>query len=246
MEDLIVYVSLILSVMCGGLLVVFAGPTGGRTLKLLLAFSGAFLLSVSFLHLIPEVYGSGTTHIGLFILIGFLFQLLLEFFSDGIEHGHVHVHHHRERRFPIVLMISLCIHAFVEGIPLEREIHHIHHETHDHGNHSLLLGVVFHNIPVSIALVSMFIQSGMKRSTSILWLSVFAIMGPLGTFSAHVFGEDLSSLMHGFFDRILALVVGMFLHISTTILFESSEGHRFNLFKFLSILAGAGVAIITH
>ena len=39
-------------------------------------------------------------------------------------------------------------------------------------------------------------------------------------------------------------VVGILFHISTTILFESSEGHNFNLQKFLSILLGVGVATI--
>jgi hypothetical protein len=49
-----------------------------------------------------------------------------------------------------------------------------------------------------------------------------------------------------YFDRIMAVVVGIFLHISTTILFESSENHRFNLIKFLIILLGAAIAFIGH
>ncbi|MBX7095580.1 MAG: ZIP family metal transporter [Flavobacteriales bacterium] len=220
-------------------------PTGERTLKLMLAFSGAFLLGVSFLHLIPEVYEHGPKNIGIFILLGFLFQLLLEFFSEGIEHGHVHIHDHHKERFPIVVMISLCLHAFVEGIPLEREIHAEHHAiAHGHGNHSLLMGVVFHNIPVSIALMSMFLKSGLSRQNAFFWLAIFALMGPLGTFLGHIFGADLSSNLAGFFDIILAIVVGMFMHISTTILFESSENHRFNLIKFLSILGGVVVAML--
>lgn len=248
MEDLIVYFALIASVLAGGTAVVFMNPTGQGTLKLMLAFSGAFLLGVSFLHLIPEVYAHGPANVGIYILIGFLFQLLLEFFSEGIEHGHVHIHknHRHEAAFPIVAMLSLCIHAFVEGIPLEREIHAEHHAGgHHHGNHSLLMGVVLHNIPVSIALMSMFIQSGLSRFNSFLWLTIFALMGPLGTFFGHHAGAEISQSFDGFFDIILALVVGMFLHISTTILFETSENHRFNLMKFIAILTGVGIAIIS-
>lgn len=246
MEDLVVYVSLILSVLTGGMLVLFIPPKNHKPLKLLLAFSGAFLLSISFLHLIPEVYASGPPSIGIYVLIGFLFQLLLEFFSDGVEHGHVHVHkhgEHHERSFPVMIMISLSIHAFVEGIPLEREIHHEHHAIHDHSSHSLLLGVVLHNIPVSIALMTMFLHVGMNRQKSILWLVVFALMGPLGTFTGHYFGAEISRAGDDFLDITLALVVGMFLHISTTILFESSEGHRFNLLKLTAIILGALVAM---
>ena len=43
----------------------------------------------------------------------------------------------------------------------------------------------------------------------------------------------------------MALVIGIFLHISTTILFESSEEHRFNYYKLITILLGAGLALAT-
>ena len=140
-------------------------------------------------------------------------------------------------------MISLSIHAFVEGIPLEREIHH-ELSGHDHSDHSLLLGVVFHNIPVSIALMSMFLHSGMTKMNSLFWLSVFAITGPLGTLTGHYFGAEINNVIDDFLDITLAIVVGMFMHISTTILFESAEGHRFNMLKLSAIILGAVVAMV--
>lgn len=36
----------------------------------------------------------------------------------------------------------------------------------------------------------------------------------------------------------MAIVIGIFLHISTTILFESGSDHRFNLYKIVAILTG--------
>ncbi|HAA01731.1 MAG TPA: zinc/iron permease [Flavobacteriales bacterium] len=252
MEDLIVYIALTASVLIGGAAVAFMNPTGERSLKLMLAFSGAFLLGVSFLHLIPEVYEHGPANIGVYVLIGFVFQLLLEFFSEGIEHGHVHIHPEAgvKGKFPIVIMLSLCIHAFVEGIPLEREIHSHYHDAansfhgHHHGDHSLLMGVVFHNIPVSIALMTMFLKSGLSNTKAFLYLGIFAIMGPLGTFTGHHFGESISGNLEHFFEIVLAVVVGMFMHISTTILFESSENHWFNLYKFIAIISGVLVAMV--
>ena len=44
---------------------------------------------------------------------------------------------------------------------------------------------------------------------------------------------------------VSSLVIGVFLHISTIILFESSENHKFNLQKFLAILAGILVTMAT-
>ena len=45
--------------------------------------------------------------------------------------------------------------------------------------------------------------------------------------------------------ELVAVVIGIFLHIATTILFETGEDHRFNIQKFLAILAGAGIAVVT-
>ena len=83
---------LFLSTFASGWLVVWF--SGGKRLprKLLLAFSGAFLFTLSLVHLIPEVYAQGGTGVGVWVLGGFLLQLVLELFSEGLEHGHVHVH----------------------------------------------------------------------------------------------------------------------------------------------------------
>src|ERR1700751_3752838 len=84
---LIAFVSVVLS---GALLLVLTIPR--NPMRLLLAFSGAFLFAISMLHLIPELYASKAANVGMWILIGFLIQLLLEYVSQGIEHGHVHMH----------------------------------------------------------------------------------------------------------------------------------------------------------
>jgi hypothetical protein len=45
--------------------------------------------------------------------------------------------------------------------------------------------------------------------------------------------------------EITAIIIGVFLHISTVILFESSENHKFNLQKFLAIIAGILLTVFT-
>jgi zinc and cadmium transporter len=46
------------------------------------------------------------------------------------------------------------------------------------------------------------------------------------------------------FNRIMVIVIGIFLHISTTILFESTEDHKFNLKKLLVVLAGISIPLV--
>lgn len=245
MSDFIVYLSLISTVLVVAGIMLFIQPLKGKWIKIFLSFSGAYLLGISFTHLLPEVYDHGDAfRIGMIVLFGFIFQLLLEFFSEGIEHAHVHVHSHH-RHFPWAMMISLSLHAFVEGIPLEREIHEgVHHHHHDHSDHSLLFGIIFHNIPVTVALSAFFIQSGYSKISSFFYIAVFSLMGPLGAFISHQSGGRMEEMFSGFFDYSLAFVVGMFLHISTTILFESSEGHKFNAAKFSAVIVGFVLAMV--
>ncbi|HEY0029827.1 MAG TPA: ZIP family metal transporter [Bacteroidia bacterium] len=236
--DYSLYIILFLSVIISGTSVLFINISS-KNLKLILSFSGAFLFAISVLHLIPEIYLSGTPNVGIFILAGFFAQILLEFFSEGIEHGHIHVHKHdhKHNAFPYAMMIGLSIHSFLEGMPLANRA------TESHS--SLLTGIVMHNIPIAIALMTMLLASRISKRNAILWLIVFALVTPLGTFTSYAIGQNMLFDLSTYFDKIMAVVVGIFLHISTTILFESSENHRFNLIKFMVIILGAVFAIVT-
>lgn len=246
MEDIITYSSLICVVLLGGLLVFFFQEKITKYLKYILAFSGAFMLSIAVLHIIPEVYMNNGFTIGIYVLIGFLIQLILEYFSQGIEHGHIHVHGSHSIYFLTPILISLCIHAFMEGIPLARdfssELHHSHGHNHEHGN-SFLVSILMHKFPIGIALMTLFLKAKLKNSLAFLWLIVFALMAPLGNLIGSFFQDFF--IDHGtYFEYILAIVLGMFLHISTTILFESEESHKFNLLKLIVILSGGIVAYL--
>lgn len=245
MKFFLVLSLLIASVAAGGIIVTtMQRAQNEKLIKLLLAFSGGFLLSIAFIHFIPELYEEADINVGLYILIGFLVQLLLEFFSGGIEHGHVHVH--TGAAIPVGLIIALCTHSLIEGIPLGNQLsgHEIATSHHHHGdNNSLLLGILFHRIPVAIALMTLLTTSKISLKKSWLILLLFSITAPVGV----IFGMYSDSFITGFdFNIILAIVVGMFLHISTTIIFETSENHKFNFVKLLTIIGGCALAFFMH
>ena len=226
-------------------------PSDPNKLKLLIAFSGAYLLSITALHLLPEVFTGDDrgAYFGAFILVGFFIQVMLEYLSGGIEHGHAHTH--RSPGLPVGLMIGLCLHAFLEGMPLGGGDGHSHHghshhgHSHSHGLEPLLLGIVLHKYPVAMVFLAMLLNSGMAKAKAFGLLAVFAAMAPLGTLLSGV-------EMVGQYNReSLAIVIGIFLHVSTTILYESSEGHRFNAYKMMAIAAGlalsaAGMLLSAH
>ena len=212
----------------------FLKPASQRYTKLLLSFSGAYLLALTVFVLIPEVYHQHDhsldfKYIGLFVIVGVLLQIVLEFFSHGAEHGHPGHLHTAHTAFPLSLFISLSIHSILEGFPL----------SHGH-NHDLVYGIFVHKLPVAIVLTTFFINSGINKWKTALFLLFFSLMTPLGTYlSANV------PQLIAYHTELSAIVIGIFLHISTVILFENAEGHRFNLLKFLSVCVGFAVAYFT-
>jgi zinc and cadmium transporter len=225
---------LFISVLLSGFVAVFIKPGNKIIIKLLLAFSGSYLFSISVLHLLPETYEADKST-GVFILLGFFLQIVLEFFSEGIEHGHIHVHRD-EAKFPATILLSLCIHSFLEGMPVAFRA------SDSSITSAFVAGIILHNIPIALALMSMLMQSGVKKMNSMFILLVFALMAPLGMITSSLIGSGVVADLEGFFTKIMAVVLGIFLHISTTILFESSADHRFNIRKFITILAGFAVA----
>lgn len=223
---------LFLSASCGGLAVFLFKGDNHRMLKLVLAFSGAYLFGITVLHLIPDAYHGNDNLVGVFILIGFLFQIVLEQFSDGIEHGHMHKHTHDVAIFPVGIMVSLCLHAFLEGMPLAQ------------GNQNqLVYGIALHHIPASFALGTVLLTNKQGKSRTVFFILLFAIMAPAGYFFSNALSSgDIGNLQH-YFNRIMGIVIGIFLHISTTILFESSADHRFNLRKMIAVLFGVAIAL---
>ena len=218
------------SVIAGAIIVEIFNIRKSKNIELLLTFSGGYLLAVSLLHLLPELFMHNTSkHIGLYILCGFLIQILLEYFSKGIEHGHFH----KKNTIPFTVLISLCLHSLLEGIPLGGHLH-------DHAHNALLTGILLHKAPVSIVLLSLFLQSGMSKIKSYFLLMLFALTTPLGVYSGYLFTE-----LPNYTNAIMAVVIGIFLHISTTILFESTDGNRFSFQKILTIIIGACIAILS-
>ena len=222
------YLLLIASVFIGSLLVFIIKPNK-KIVRLLLAFSGAYLLSVTILHLLPEVYGASTEFkkIGIFILVGIILQSVLESFSKGAEHGHIHIHSNGTK-FPTLLFVSLCLHAFSEGLPIHN------------ANDNLLWAIVVHKIPIAIVLTTFLIQTNYSKKTTIIFLLFFGLMSPFG-----VLLGDKIQFFTTYATEITSLIIGVFLHISTIILFESTENHKFNLQKFIAILLGVFLTIFT-
>lgn len=219
---------LIASVLIGGA-ASWAVKTDTVFFRLSLAFSGAFLFGTIILHLIPDLYHADAPSIGLWVLLGFGIQLFLDFISKGLEHGHFHAH---GSKLPLLPLLGLFLHAMIEGMPLAE-----HGVNHDHSHHGtgLIWSIALHKMPIALLVTSALRKAKIPTAWVVITLLFFAISTPLGSFA----GQFLSDIRL----PILGVATGLLLHVSTTILFETSANHQFNAFKLIAVAFGILLSI---
>jgi zinc and cadmium transporter len=216
---------LILSVIIGSLLGQFFVNQKSLT-KFLLIFSGAFFLATAVLEIFPTIYEEHSHHIGIFVLGGLFFQMIVESLSKGAEHGHVHIKK-TATYFPLSIFLGLFIHSFFEGMPV----------MHQH-SHNLLYAIFIHNIPIAMVLYAALSRLNISKWYVIIFMAAFAVAGPLGV----IFGNTIFAEYH---KEASAFVAGIFIHIATVILFESTDSHKFKAQKVLTVLLGFVIAYLT-
>ncbi len=229
---LIEYLLLLVLPVVSGLLAIRSSKSIEGMQKFLIALSGAFLFGITILDLSPQVFQFDGKWVVIFVLLGFLLQVFSEYFSKGIEHGHVHAEHGASLLWPV--MIGLSIHSLIEGIPLSGSA-----DTSSIMHESLFWAILLHKLPAAFALGTLIAATGRKQIFAFLILIAFAFLTPLSGLLTHLFIQKEVSRFVNALPYILAMVTGSFLHISTTLMFESgSRSHHFNLLKLLAILLG--------
>ena len=243
----------------GGWAFVLLGQRGLDNLSVILSFGGAFIIGMCFLHLVPESFNA-SAFAGVWVLAGFLVQGLLEYLSNGIEHGHFHAHEHDEHcnsgfqrnHLPWVALASLALHAALESMPVMDHSHHVNHEGHVHGplaldmiDWGLVVGLVLHKVPVAMVLMAMMIEQHVPKRTAWIVLIAFGLSPLVGMLAFkglfHNLPHDIAVVFPAWMQ---ALVVGILLHIGTTVLFEAGDGHAFNRKKFVATCVGVGVSLV--
>lgn len=221
---------------------------GHRMVEGITIFGGAFLFASCFINLVPHMYLQGYTtpgglKVGAAVMLGFFIQLLLEQLTGGVEHGHNHHEHHEQCHFdgdcdcqdehrrlldthsdhentarqaaiPVAgLLLGLCLHSFLEGMPMVESDGEVHQ--------GLLWGIVLHNIPIALVLVSLFVANGTKPLKALTLIMLFAVMTPLGS----LFNLTFVSRDPVVQCLIMGVVVGILLHVSVSILFGENHNH---------------------
>ena len=224
-----IIILLILSVLIGVFLGKFFGDRE-KFAKNLLVVSAGFLITICLNEVFPQIYSGSEHHIGLWVIGGVLLQMLLENLTKGFEHGHFHHHTDEKNILPLALMVGLFVHAFLEGIPLANETEVLS---------PYLTGILVHNIPISFILGAFLVKNKKFSTSAFLIIALFALASPLGLVLGKYFSPDLKIYF-------LALVGGIFLHISSVIIFESNKNHNVDWQKIGLVALGVLLAMTGH
>jgi len=231
---------LFLLTIIGGSLPLWNKEWSEKRMKYLLAFSGAFLLSITFLHLIPESIEHIGPVSGMLLLFGFFIQQFVQKFTHGVEHGHAHIEnetHHHVSVWPVLLGLSL--HAFGEGLPLGISY------SESGVLPSLFLAIALHKMPEAMLIISLFYHQSKKKRSTLLVLILFSLITPLSSLSAYYLGHEfmiVSQIIHW----LIPVIAGAFIHISTTIFFESgTKVHEMTFKKWMVVLLGIGLGLLS-
>lgn len=193
------------------------------------------MITILFTHILPELFEVLGHQAGIVLLIGFLVQIFLENYSKGVEHGHAHAV--QSKTALIITYAALCVHALIEGMPLASALF----DSVIGFDQELTLGIMLHKIPVAITLATILVKSNISKAKALLWLAGFIGCTLVGSLFQYYFGAGSVDLMF----ISLGLTVGILLHVSTTILFESSDHHHLSPRKVMVILLGVLLGLIS-
>jgi zinc transporter ZupT len=241
---LLKYTVLFLAPLLSGLLIFLVPSTRTKNFRLLLVFAGSYLFAITVTHILPELFRSAEDlHLtGILVLAGFFLQQVLEYFTSGIEHGHIHQHGHGEKKISAIMLLSaLCLHAFLEGGILAEP----RGFWPGYDPVAILIGIALHRAPAAFALMAVLAAQLQSRQRAVPYLLFFSLAAPAGLFLSNYFAN--ADVLNGAgMMAIYALVSGNFLHISTTIVFESSPDHHFNAKRLLVAVLGATTAVVVE
>jgi|GEM_PF-954459 len=201
----------------------FIWKRGPRYFHTVLLFSGAYLLGVALLSLLPAVLVASSDNAP-WILAGFFLQLIGERMSGGSEHGHIHAPNGQTipRQVVVQVLLGLSLHAVMDGASVGGysawSQGHAHGDVH--GN-AFVAGILMHKIGEGFALASLFVLARIRTMVAVGIVAIFSFLAPgAAWFMAYLpFSPSLLTSMMG-------LVAGSFLHISVSILIENAREKR--------------------
>lgn len=191
----------------------------------LTALAAGFLIGAAMLIAVPEgllLYGAipGETEylqVGLALMAGFVFMLLMETFGFSHDiheehHDHVHEHGHSHVNHPTAMVpyavVGLTIHAVIDGmiigIALAQDALAL--------SVSLILAITMHKLPAAFSVSAFSLHERHDRKRSFFDLTLFSLSTPVAILVFYLLAADISVQWQGLATLFAA---GTFLYVAS-------------------------------
>ncbi|MFP4316883.1 MAG: ZIP family metal transporter [Desulfovibrionales bacterium] len=180
-----------------------------RRLVHFMSYAAGVLITISFLHIIPESFEQSASA-PLFLLLGFFGLHLVN------RVLHVHLHEHKHHAHGIIPMVGIGFHSLLDGA-----IYSVTFNVSIFTGALAALGMILHEFPEGIVTYILLNQAGYSsRKSFVLAFAAAGLSTPLGTLLSYPFISALSGPVLG---RLLAISAGALLYVGATHLLPKTE-----------------------
>jgi len=202
-----------------------------HALDRMLAFAAGFLLSVTFVDLVPEAIGRGGQGAAITMLVAYLLVHL----SQHTFGGHFHFGeetHAVTRKVSVSALLGLLLHTFVDGVAVASGL-----LVNAVVGTLVFVGVLLHKLPEGLAISSMFLAAGSSRRAAI------GAAGALG--AATLLGVVLTDQFAALESYGLAISAGVTFYVGASNLVPELQS-RGGWQTPVSFMAGCGAYFATR
>jgi zinc and cadmium transporter len=197
-----------------------------------MSFAAGVLISVSFMHIIPESFQMNSTA-PVFLLVGFLAIHL----SNRLLNLYVcHEYECVDYAIGIIPMLGIGLHSFIDGL-----IYSVTFNVSILTGALAAIGMIFHEFPEGIVTFVLLELGGFSRRKSALYAFLAAAVStPLGTLVSYPFIKNIDRPLLGI---LLAISAGALVYVGASHLLPEveKENKRYSVF---ALAAGVLVAVI--
>jgi zinc transporter ZupT len=205
---------------------------GSSNVAYFMSFAAGVLISVSFIHIIPESFRMNVTS-PIFLLVGFMFLYLINrFLKSYICHEYERVNY----TLGLIPMLGIGFHSFLDGV-----IYSITFNVSIFTGVLAATGMILHEFPEGIVTFLLLERAGFDRRMATIFAIIAAASStPLGTLVSYPFIKDIDQSALG---TLLALSAGALVYVGATHLLPAveKENKRYTL---VSLAIGVLVAVI--
>jgi len=197
-----------------------------------MCFAAGVLISVSFMHIIPESFQMNNTA-PVFLLVGFLAIHL----SNRLLHLYIcHEMECTDYAMGLIPMLGIGFHSFIDGL-----IYSVTFNVSILTGALAAIGMILHEFPEGIVTFVLLERGGFSRRKSAIYAFLAAALStPLGTLVSYPF---ISNIKQSTLGMLLAISAGALVYVGASHLLPAVEKEN-KRYSMLALAAGVLVAVV--